>query len=183
MAYPASGSFDLAKRIRDLLSPLAVKLDGGWGLDHGTWVVLNHMFPSADVPVVQLGIDETQPPQCHYEIGKHLASLRTEGILVMGSGNVVHNLSVYAWGNPDAPPLDWGVRFEAHVKNRLIAGDHKPVVDYMSFGRDAKLSVPTPDHYLPLLYVLGLYRKEEPVSFPVEGIDGGSVSMLSVRFG
>jgi len=181
--YPAPGSIRLAESIRDLLSPVAVRLDDSWGLDHGTWVVLRHMFPDADIPVVQLGIDETQPPQFHYEIGKRLASLREEGILIMGSGNIVHNLKAYAWGNPDTQPFEWAVRFEEHVRDMLLEGNDGPIIDYMSFGQDAKLSVPTPDHYLPFLYVLGLRGNKEPVSFPVKGMDGGTVSMLAVRIG
>jgi 4,5-DOPA dioxygenase extradiol len=183
MEYPAPGSPALAKTIRDLLAPVAVRPDDSWGLDHGTWMVLKHLFPKADIPVVQLSIDETQPPQFHYDIGNRLMPLREAGILVMGSGNIVHNLRTYAWDNRGIEPFDWALRFEEHVKNMLIAGNDGPIIDYMSFGQDAKLSVPTPDHYLPLLYVLGLRRKDDPISFPVQGVDGGSVSMLAVQVG
>jgi 4,5-DOPA dioxygenase extradiol len=181
--YPAPGNSELARRVKDLLDPLSVSLDKGWGLDHGTWAVLRHVFPEADIPVVQLSIDERQPPQFHYEIGKALALLREEGILVIGSGNIVHNLHAYAWGAPQTAPFDWAVRFENHARELLLKGDDAPLIAYENLGRDAMLSIPTPDHYLPLLYVLGLRRKNEQVRFPVQGVDGGSVSMLAVQIG
>jgi 4,5-DOPA dioxygenase extradiol len=181
--YPAPGSLELVLRVKDLLAPVAVSLDERWGLDHGTWAVLKHVFPNADIPVVQLSINETQPPSFHYELGKRLASLREEGVLIIGSGNIVHNLSAYSWGEGDVHLFDWAVRFEEHARVLLLKGDDASLVNYQSFGRDAILSAPTPDHYLPLLYVLGLRRKKEKVSFPVEGIDGGSISMLAVQIG
>lgn len=181
--YPAPGDLELARRVRALLAPTRVGLDEGWGLDHGTWSVLCHVYPEADVPVVQLSIDETEPASFHYELGRRLAPLRDEGVLVIGSGNIVHNLHAYAWGRHPAAPFDWAVRFERQVRRLLEAGDHGPLVDYESLGGDAVLSVPTPDHYLPLLYVLGTRAPGEPVAFPVDGIDGGSVSMLSIQVG
>jgi 4,5-DOPA dioxygenase extradiol len=181
--YPAPGDRGLAERVRDLLAPVPVGLDDRWGLDHGAWSVLCHVFPDADVPVVQLSVDETQPAEFHYELAKRLAPLRDEGVLVAGSGNLVHNLHAYAWGRQQVEPLDWGVRFEATARELIQAGNHEPLVNYETLGRDARLSVPTPDHYLPLLYVLALRGEGEPAAFPVEGFDGGSVSMLSVRIG
>jgi 4,5-DOPA dioxygenase extradiol len=181
--YSAPGDPELASRLQALLGPIPVVLDEQWGLDHGTWSVLCHVFPEADVPVVQLSIDETQPALYHYEIGKRLAPLRDEGVLVIGSGNLVHNLHTYAWGQHAVDPFDWAVRFEERVRELLIANEDGPLVAYETLGRDAMLSVPTPDHYLPLLYVIALRRKGERVSFPVEGVDGGSISMLTVRFG
>lgn len=181
--YPAPGSPELAKRVQDLLAPVSVELDQRWGLDHGTWSVLCHVFPDADIPVVQLSIDETQPPEFHYEIGKRLAPLREEGVLIAGSGNLVHNLHTYAWGSHRVEPFEWAVRFEQRARELLLQGDDAPLVAYESLGPDAMLSVPTPEHYLPLLYVLGVRREGEAVSFPVEGVDGGSVSMLTVRVG
>jgi 4,5-DOPA dioxygenase extradiol len=183
MRYPAPGNPGLARRVKELLAPLSVSLDEGWGLDHGTWAVLRHVFPEADIPIVQLSIDERQPPQFHYEIGQALAPLREEGILVIGSGNIVHNLHAYAWGTPRTAPFDWAVRFENHARELLLSGDDIPLIAYEKLGRDAMLSIPTPDHYLPLLYVLGLRRKNEQVRFPVQGVDGGSVSMLAVQIG
>jgi 4,5-DOPA dioxygenase extradiol len=180
--YPAPGDPTLARRVVDLLAPVSVEMDDSWGIDHGTWSVLTHLFPDADIPVVQLSIDERRPPQFHYEVGKRLSPLRDEGVLVIGSGNLVHNLHTYAWGREETEPFEWAVRFEKKVQECLMEGDHSTIIEYEGLGKDATLSAPTPDHYLPLLYVLGL-RRDEPVSFPVEGFDGGSVSMLAVQFG
>jgi len=181
--YPAPGNPELARRVRDLLAPLPVGLDNRWGLDHGTWSVFCHVFPEADIPVVQLSIDETQPAAFHYEVGKRLAALRDEGVLVIGSGNLVHNLHTYAWGRHKVEPFDWAVRFETQARELMVAGDDAPLINYEGLGRDAQLAAPTPDHYLPLLYVIALRRASEPISFPVEGFDGGSISMLSVQVG
>jgi 4,5-DOPA dioxygenase extradiol len=183
VSYPAPGDRGLAKRVQELLEPFTrVSLDESWGFDHGTWSVLRHVFPQADVPLVQLSIDETKPPHFHYELGKRLAPLRDEGVLVVGSGNIVHNLHAYAWGRHPAGPFDWAARFDARVRELLIAHDDAPLVEYESLGRDAMLSAPTPDHYLPLVYLLGVRRPEDTISFPIDGIDGGSISMLSVAF-
>jgi 4,5-DOPA dioxygenase extradiol len=182
--YPAPGSPELARCVQSLLAPVVVELDEeSWGLDHGTWSVLCHVFPNADIPVVQLSIDETQPPEFHYELAKLLAPLRGEGVLIVGSGNLVHNLHTYAWGRHDVEPFDWAVRFERLARELLLKADHAPLIDYESLGRDALLSAPTPDHYLPLLYVIGASRPGDEVRFPVEGFDGGSISMLSVQIG
>ena len=181
--YPAAGDPALAARVAELLAPLPVEVDQSWGLDHGTWSVLCHVFPKADVPVVQLSIDETRPPAFHYELGTRLRALRDEGVLIVGSGDVVHNLEAYAWGGRPAQPYDWALRFDSTVRERLMAGDHPALINYPDLGRDALLSVPTPEHYLPLLYVLGASTPGGAVTFPTEGIDGGSVSMLAVRFG
>jgi len=145
--------------------------------------VLVHVFPDADVPVVQLSIDETQPASFHYELGRKLAPLRDEGVLIMGSGNLVHNLHAYGWGRHVPEPYDWAVRFEQSAREWMLAGDHAPLIGYEQLGRDAMLSAPTPDHYLPLLYVLGAQQDGDAVTFPVEGVDGGSVSMLTVQVG
>ena len=182
--YPAPGDPDLALRVQKLLAPLPVRLDEQWGLDHGTWAVLCHVYPHADIPVVQLSIDETQAASFHYEIGKRLAPLRDEGILIVGSGNLVHNLHAYAWGRHAVEPYDWAVSFESRVRELLLADEHNPLIDYENkLGSEATLAVPTPDHYLPLLYVVGTRTPSDPVAFPVEGVDGGSISMLAVRVG
>jgi 4,5-DOPA dioxygenase extradiol len=181
--YPAPGSPELARRIVELLAPLSVDLDESWGLDHGTWSVLLHIYPGATIPVVQLSIDETKDAATHYEIAARLAPLRDEGVLIIGSGNIVHNLHAYAWGNHSAAPYDWALRFEALARELLSRGDFSNLVEYESLGRDALLSAPTPDHYLPLLYVIAQRQQHEAVSFPVAGFDGGSISMLSVRIG
>lgn len=179
--YPAPGDPDLAHRVQQMLAPVPVALDNSWGLDHGTWSVLRHVYPAADIPVVQLSIDETQPADFHFEIGRKLAPLRHEGILIVGSGNLVHNLHAYAWGRHMPDPYDWAVRFESEAKQIMLAEEYKPLISYERLGSAAMLSIPTPDHYLPLLYVLATRQKGERISFPVEGVDGGSISMLSVR--
>ncbi|MGH8496281.1 MAG: 4,5-DOPA dioxygenase extradiol [Gammaproteobacteria bacterium] len=181
--YPARGDATLALRIGKLLDTTPVRQDESWGLDHGTWSVLCHVYPDADVPVVQLSIDETRPASFHYELARRLAPLRDEGILVMGSGNIVHNLHAYGWGRHVPEPYDWASRFEDLARRLLLARDHAPLIDYESLGRDASMSIPTPEHYLPLLYVIAQQKLDEPITFPVEGIDGGSVSMLAVRVG
>jgi 4,5-DOPA dioxygenase extradiol len=178
--YPAPGDPKLAMYIRELLSPLTIQPDEGWGLDHGTWSVLCHVFPEADIPVVQLSIDKTQPADFHYQLAKRLAPLREEGVLIVGSGNLVHNLHAYAWGRREVQPLDWAVRFEKKARELLLAHNDAPLIDSVSLGSDAVLAAPTPDHYLPLLYVIALRKNADQVSFPVEGFDGGSVSMLAV---
>ncbi|HKO96385.1 MAG TPA: 4,5-DOPA dioxygenase extradiol [Pyrinomonadaceae bacterium] len=182
--YPAPGSPALAARVRELVAPTSVSLDEHeWGLDHGTWSVLCHVFPQADIPVVQLSIDETQPPSFHYELAKGLTPLRDEGVMIIGSGNIVHNLHAYAWGRHEVEPFDWAVRFEKLARTMLIEGNDLPLVNYEELGPDALLAAPTPDHYLPLVYVMAQRRKGDVVTFPVEGFDGGSISMLSIRIG
>jgi 4,5-DOPA dioxygenase extradiol len=182
-SYPAPGDVQLANEVQQLLQPLDVKADSEWGLDHGTWAVLCHVYPQADVPVVQLSIDERLPPADHYDIGRKLSSLRERGVLIIGSGNIVHNLHAYAWGRHVAQPYDWAVRFETQAREWMERGEHAPLINYESLGRDAALAAPTPEHYLPLLYVLGAQQLGDSVGFPTAGVDGGSVSMLSVRVG
>jgi 4,5-DOPA dioxygenase extradiol len=181
--YPAPGDPELARRLQTLLAPIPVNLDERWGLDHGTWSVLCHVYPDADIPVVQLSIDETQPASFHYDIGQRIAPLREEGVLIVGSGNLVHNLHAYAWGRHVVEPFGWAQDFEIRVRELVLADRPAPLINYESLGRDAILSVPTPDHYLPLLYVLGTRIAEDRVTFPVEGVDGGSISMLTVCLG
>ncbi len=180
--YPAAGDAALATRVRDLLAPIDVALDESWGLDHGTWSVLVHAYPDADVPVVQLSIDATQPYDFHYQLGRRLAPLREEGILVAGSGNVVHNLRIIDFSGR-APPHDWAVSFNHRVRELLLKREHAPLIHYEDLGTDARLSVPTPEHFLPLLYIVGTQQPDEEVSFPVDGIDLGSISMMSVKVG
>ncbi|MGE5792260.1 MAG: 4,5-DOPA dioxygenase extradiol [Bacteroidota bacterium] len=180
--YPAPGDPALAARVRELAAPIDAALDESWGLDHGTWQVLMHAFPAANVPVVQLSIDGTKPGSFHYELGKRLGPLRDEVVLVIGSGNVVHNLGLMR-RSADAPPYDWAGRFNDRVRALLVARDHAPLIDYASLGEDARLSIPTPDHYLPLLYCIALQGKDEKLEIPVDGIDIGSVGMLSLVIG
>ncbi|MBV8643598.1 MAG: 4,5-DOPA dioxygenase extradiol [Candidatus Eremiobacteraeota bacterium] len=181
--YPAPGDPGLATRVQELLAPVDVARDERWGFDHGTWSVLVHVYPNADVPIVQLALDETKPPSFHYDLGKRLAPLRDEGVLIVGSGNLVHNLHALAWGSHPARMFDWAERFERQARDFLIARDHEPLIEYEDLGRDALLAVPTPDHYLPLLYVIATQQDGDAVTFPVEGGDAGSISMLSVRIG
>ncbi len=176
--YPAPGDPALARRLRTLLSPLEVRLDEEWGLDHGTWSVLAHVYPDADVPVVQLAIDRTQPPQFHYDLGRRLAPLRDEGVLIAGFGNIVHNLSLIQWGGNGAP-TPWAGQFNDAVRADLERGEHAAMVDYSAMGEPARLSVPTPEHYLPALYIAGAQRPGDTVAIITDGIEMGSVSMLS----
>ena len=181
--YPAPGDPVLAERVAEVLAPLEVIADENWGFDHGTWSVLCHVYPDADIPVVQLSIDETRPAPFHYGLGRHLSVLRDEGVLLIGSGNLVHNLHTFAWGGRPVEPFEWATRFEISAREWIAAGNDRPLIDYETLGRDAMLSAPTPDHYLPLLYILGSRRPDDVVAFPTDGVDGGSVSMLSVMLG
>jgi len=181
--YPAPGDPDLARQVQQMLAPFPVTLDKSWGLDHGTWSVLRHVYPHANIPVVQLSIDETRPAAFHFEIGRKLAPLRDERVLIVGSGNLVHNLHTYAWGRHMPDPYDWAVRFEATAKQMMLAGEYRPLIEYEKLGTEAALSIPTPDHYLPLLYVIATRQQGEILTFPVEGVDGGSISMLAVKVG
>lgn len=181
--YPAPGDPELARRVQSLLAPLHVTLDDSWGLDHGTWSVLCHVYPDAGIPVVQLSIDSSRPAAFHFEIGKKLAILREEGIFIVGSGNLVHNLRAYAWGSQSADAYDWAVKFETDARQRILAAETQSLVNYTTLGPESRLAIPTPDHYLPLLYVLGTRQEREAVQFPVEGTEGGSISMLAVQVG
>ena len=179
--YPAPGNPALAARVQSLLAPLPVKLDHEWGLDHGTWSVLAHLYPQADVPVVQLAIDATQPPAFHHDLGRRLASLRDEGVMLLGSGNVVHNLPAVRWGEA-APAYPWATQFNAAARMFLERRDHAPLVEYAALGEAARLSVPTPEHYLPLLYIAGASDADDAMTFLTDGIELGSISMLSVAY-
>ena len=181
--YPAPGSPALAAQIQQVLAPVPVAADQGeWGLDHGAWGVLIKMYPEADVPVVQLSIDGTQPPEYHYALGKRLAALRDQGVLIVASGNVVHNLRMAKWQG-DAPAYPWAESFNNYVKANLTwQGDHHPLVHFMEH-EGAALSNPSVEHYLPLLYVLGSWDGQEPITTPTDGIEMASLSMLSVRVG
>ena len=182
LRYAASGSPELAARVRDLLAPVPVQLDQTWGLDHGTWSVLVHVFPDADVPVVQLSIDASKPAHWHYELATRLAPLRNEGVLIVGSGNVVHNLDTIRWGD-DVPAFDWAARLNEKVRGHLRAREHQALIEFESFGADGRLSIPTPEHYLPLLYVLAQQQPGEAISLPLDGIELGSISMLTAVVG
>lgn len=178
--YEAPGFPELARRVAELLAPEEVALDRAWGLDHGTWSVLVHLFPQADVPVVQLALDARRTPEAHWELGMRLAALRDEGVLVVGSGNVVHNLRLADFGVENG--YDWAVRFDDDVRRAIENGDRDALTGYAKHP-DGPLAVPTPDHYLPLLYAAAMRRSGEAASTITDGLEAGSLSMRAVRFG
>lgn len=180
VSYPAKGSPELAARVQTLLGE-GVSANTDWGIDHGTWSVLKWMFPQADLPIVQLSIDGTQPAEFHYDLGTKLRALRDEGILVVGSGNIVHNLRRIDWKSEGGLP--WAYEFDGLIKAAIVAGDHTPVIHYKDLGESAKLAVPTPDHYYPLLYVLGAADPADPVHCFNESCELGSLSMTGYLLG
>lgn len=179
--YPAPGSPELAEQIWRLVHSTDVTQDEQWGLDHGAWSVLRRMYPKADIPVVQLSIDRTHFSHEHYKIAAELAALRNEGVLIVGSGNIVHNLRLIQW--EARKPYAWAMEFDQQTAELILAGSHDKLMDHQSLGEAAKLAVPTTEHYLPLLSILALQQPGEPVSFFAEGIEFGSISMRSVRIG
>lgn len=184
--YPAPGSPELARLVQETVKAAPVQADQGWGLDHGTWSVLAQMYPEAAIPVVQLSLDMTAGPAYHYRLGQELKALRNKGILVVGSGNIVHNLRLVSMEgrNFNTPKgHDWAVEFDEIIKEALLSGNHGVAIDYKKAGRSALLSVPTPEHYLPLLYILGLQDEQDKLSFFNEKLVAGSLSMRSVRLG
>jgi len=182
--YPAPGSPALAQQLIELLSPVEVRADREWGFDHGSWGVLAKMYPDADIPVVQLSVDGTKPAEWHFELGRKLAALRDEGVMIVASGNVVHNLRMLRWQDTETA-YPWAENFNQFVQDNLhfqgAAEDH-PLVNFMQHP-DALLSNPTPEHYLPLLYILGSRMQDEAISIPVEGMEMGAISMMSVQVG
>lgn len=181
--YPAPGSPDIADLVRKTVVDPQVQADEEiWGLDHGTWSVLKHIYPQADIPVLQLSVYITQPGEYHFKLGEQLKQLREHGVLIVGSGNIVHNLRRIVW-DTDAKPFDWAVEFDEWAKAKLLSGDHKALITDFAGTTAGRLSVPTPDHYYPLLTILGAADKAEQVSFEYEGIQNGSISMRAVGFG
>ena len=180
MEYPAPGAPELAGRIAKLVKSAPVKADHSWGLDHGTWSVLCRMYPQADIPVVQLSLDRSHDAAFNYQLGKELAELRQEGILIVGSGNIVHNLRVMVF---EDAAFDWAVAYDAKVKQWILDGDHDSIIHYEKQGSMAALAVNSAEHYLPLLYVLALQQPDEPVSFFNDKVWGGSLSMRCVKIG
>jgi 4,5-DOPA dioxygenase extradiol len=175
--YPAPGDPELAARVAALLAPLPVGMDQQWGLDHGTWSVLVKAYPQADIPVVQLSIDIEKPAAYHFALGQKLQALRNEGVMIIGSGNVVHNLRRL---DRDSAGHGWATRFNNAMRKSLQEGDLQGVVNYQALGQDAALSVPTPEHFLPLLYILGCKTDQDKLEIPVDGMELGAISMLSV---
>ncbi|NDU86312.1 MAG: 4,5-DOPA dioxygenase extradiol [Ferrovum sp.] len=180
--YPCPGQPDLARRIADLLHPLPLEQDMSWGLDHGAWAVLKHLYPAADIPVIEVALDLTQPPIFHYELGQRLAHLRSEQILLLGSGNIVHHLGAVRW-EADAPAHPWAQFFDNWVVEKIRAEDHGALLNWENWPEAAHLAVPTPEHFLPLLVILGSKTPADDVSFPWRGIEMSAISMTSVQLG
>ncbi|MEP7231085.1 MAG: 4,5-DOPA dioxygenase extradiol [Ginsengibacter sp.] len=183
--YNAPGSPVIAKETADLLHSANVELDHDWGLDHGTWTVVRHMYPEAKIPVLQLSIDYTKGPQYHFDLAKELYTLRKKGVLIIGSGNMVHNLRMVAWDkmNEKEYGFDWALKMNDSFKHLISDGNFKPLINYESLGIEAKLAIPTPEHYLPLLYILGLKGSKDAISFFNDKAIAGSLTMTSVKIG
>ena len=183
--YPAPGSPLLAKETKELVKSLAIEEDHDWGLDHGTWTVVRHMYPEADIPVLQLSIDRNRPAKYHFELAKELFDLRKKGVLIMGSGNMVHNLGMLAWDKMDEPGFgyDWALEINGRFKNHILKGDFNPLIDFQNLGAEARLAIPTPEHYIPLLYTLALKKGDEEVAFFNDRGVAGSLTMTSVKIG
>jgi 4,5-DOPA dioxygenase extradiol len=181
ITYPSPGDIPLARRVRELLAPEPITLAGDWGYDHGCWIVLMKAFPKADVPVIQISLDMAKSPAQHYELGRRLRPLRDEGTLIMGTGNIVHNLRSVV-RREGVPPCDWARRFSDYVCQRIVEKDDAALINYLDQGADAERSVPTPEHYWPLLYVLGARHPDEHVSFEPRFIQYGSIDMTTVHF-
>jgi 4,5-DOPA dioxygenase extradiol len=180
--YPAPGSTELASAIRQEVKTADVGLDQKWGLDHGSWSVIRNIYPEADIPVVELSLDWHRTPQEHYELAKELAKLREKGVLIIGSGNIVHNLRMLAWGHADEPEYgyDWAISANNIFRRLIQENNYKELIGYSSLGKDVNLAVPTPDHYIPLLYIMALIKEKESVSFFNDKTIMGSLSMTSL---
>ena len=189
LRYPSPGAPDLARRTCELVKSAAVSCSSDWGLDHASWAVLKHLYPAADIPVFEMSLDyrfnewRPKPLQYHYDLGKELAALRTEGVLIIGSGNIVHNLGLIDFENIDAATFDWAGEFDGEVKAALEQGRHEELLQLRSRDRATQFAVPTLDHYLPMIYTIALQKKNEPLVFIHEGFQYGSVSMRSFRVG
>lgn len=181
--YPAPGSPELAGETKKLLLPTEVELDEKWGLDHGTWTVLKHFYPKADVPIIQLSIDYTKPAQYHFNLARQLAELRRKGILIVGSGNIIHNLRLVDFPNIDKDNYgyDWAIEAREKINGWLLNHDYQPVIDYDKQGKEINLAVPTPEHFLPLMYILGLQEKSESIELFNDKLIAGSLSMTSLK--
>jgi 4,5-DOPA dioxygenase extradiol len=182
--YPAPGSPELAKETQKLIQKTTANLDFQWGLDHGAWSVIKHLYPKANVPVIEMSLDYFQTPLFHYELAKELALLREKGILIVGSGNIVHNLGILAWHKMnDVYGYDWAMEANEKVKSLILEENHETLIKFKSLGKSFEMSVPTPEHYLPLLYALALKSKDDNLKFFNDKIVAGSLSMTSVKIG
>lgn len=180
--YPAPGDPALAEETAKLITSTTVGLDHEWGLDHGTWTIIRHMYPNADIPILQLSIDYNQPAQYHYDLAKQLSALRKRGVLIIGSGNMVHNLGMVAWDKlNESYGFDWAIEMNELFKKKIEEKDHAALIDYLNLNPAAKLAIPTPDHYYPLIYTLGLQDDKDKVSFFNDKPVAGSLTMTSVK--
>ncbi len=180
--YPAPGSLAVAKETKDAITSTEVGLDQQWGLDHGTWSVVRHLYPKADIPVLQLSLDRTKAAQYHFQLAGELSALRRKGVLIIGSGNMVHNLGIIDWRHQDAG-YDWAIEANTLFKHYIGNGDFTPLIQYASLGKSVQMSIPTPEHYLPLLYTLGLKEDKEGIQFFNDRTIMGSISMTSLKIG
>ncbi|WP_443937264.1 4,5-DOPA dioxygenase extradiol [Pedobacter sp. MW01-1-1] len=178
--YPAPGDSKLAQTIKDSIQATPVELDHDWGLDHGAWSVVQNMYPNANIPVLQLSIDYRKSPKEHFEIAQELYALRKKGVLILGSGNIVHNLRMVNWQMMQGGGYDWAIDINEKFKSLIANGDYNPLFNYRNLGSEALLAVPTPDHYLPLMYSLGVKNKKDDVLFFNDKAIGGSLTMTSV---
>jgi len=182
--YPAPGHPQLAKETKEVITKTNIGLDDKWGLDHGAWSVIRHLYPEADIPVIQMSIDYTQPARYHYELAKELSSFRQKGILIIGSGNMVHNLRMVAWNRLNEEyAFDWATEANEKMKSYMVHDDHRKLIDFKSQGKAFELAIPTPEHYLPLLYALALKEGNEEISFFNDKPVAGSLTMTSVKIG
>ncbi|HEX6849185.1 MAG TPA: 4,5-DOPA dioxygenase extradiol [Chitinophagaceae bacterium] len=183
--YPAPGDAQLARETKSIMTSTQVELDHDWGLDHGAWTIIRHMYPDASIPVLQLSIDYTKGPQYHYDLAKELYSLRKKGVLIIGSGNMVHNLRMVAWDklNESEYGYDWALLMNEKFKELIGNDKHDQLIRYYNLGKEALLAIPTPEHYWPLLYTLPLKRSNDNISFFNDKAVGGSLTMTSVKFG
>lgn len=183
--YPAKGSPELAKSTSKLITSTKVGLDHDWGLDHGTWTVVRHMYPNTDIPVLQLSIDYSKPAQYHFDLAKQLIALRNKGVLIIGSGNMVHNLRMIAWNKMQEPEFgfDWAIEMNTIFKDKITNSDFQSLINYEKLGAAAKLAIPTPDHYYPLIYSIALQERHDEINFFNDKLVGGSLNMTSVKFG
>lgn len=180
--YPAPGSPELANQTKQLITKTKVELDDKWGLDHGAWSVIKHLYPNADIPVIQMSIDYTQPAHYHYELAKQISALRQKGVLIIGSGNMVHNLRMVTWNKLNEEfAFDWATEANEKMKNHILSGDFQPLIDFKSQGRAFDLAIPTPEHYLPLLYTLALREEKEEITLFNDKPVGGSLTMTSLK--
>ena len=183
VSYPANGAPELAKHTKDIVETIDVKLDYDWGFDHGCWSVLRHLFPNADIPVYEMSIDYNQPMQYHYDLARYLKKLRENGVLIVGSGNITHNLQLVNMADINAKPVDWALEFDTNIKLFLNEFNHQGLIDFNNIGSSARYAVPEPSHYIPLIYIAALQSEKENLSYFYEDFHYGSLSMRCVKIG